>query len=76
MTSVTVRARPSARPEPSAPERLRLTKARPGSHGQTFAAFALFDVVGCRLYPWIAKLGKKRRNQPRPASRPSGIGVI
>ena len=38
------------------------------SHGQTLATFALFDLVGLRLSPRIAKLTEKRLWRPHPAS--------
>ena len=38
------------------------------SHGQTLATFALFDLVGLRLSPRIAKLIEKRLWRPHPAS--------
>jgi len=38
------------------------------SHGQTLATFALFDLVGLRLSPRIAKLTEKRLWRPYPAS--------
>jgi TnpA family transposase len=38
------------------------------SHGQTLATFAMFDLVGRRLSPRIAKLTKKQLYRPRPAS--------
>ena len=37
------------------------------SHGQTLATFALFDLVGRRLSPRIAKLTDKRLWRPHPA---------
>ena len=39
------------------------------SHGQTLATFALFDLVGLRLSPRIAKLTDKRLWRPDSASR-------
>ncbi len=39
------------------------------SHGQTLATFALFDLVGKRLSPRIAKLTDKRLWRPHPAQR-------
>ena len=38
------------------------------SHGQTLATFALFDLVGRRLSPRIARLTEKQLYRPRPAS--------
>jgi TnpA family transposase len=38
------------------------------SHGQTLATFALFDLVGLRLSPRIAKLTEKQLWRPHPAS--------
>jgi len=38
------------------------------SHGQTLATFALFDLVGLRLSPRIAKLTEKRLWRPHPVS--------
>ncbi len=37
------------------------------SHGQTLATFALFDLVGLRLSPRIAKLTEKQLWRPHPA---------
>jgi TnpA family transposase len=39
------------------------------SHGQTLATFAMFDLVGRRLSPRIAKLTEKQLYRPRAASR-------
>ena len=39
------------------------------SHGQTLATFALFDLVGLRLSPRIAKLTQKPLWRPHPAKR-------
>lgn len=39
------------------------------SHGQTLATFALFDLVGKRLSPRIAKLTDKRLWRPHPSER-------
>lgn len=38
------------------------------SHGQTLATFALFDLVGLRLSPRIAKLAEKQLWRPQAAS--------
>jgi TnpA family transposase len=38
------------------------------SHGQTLATFAMFDLVGRRLSPRIAKLTEKQLYRPRAAS--------
>jgi TnpA family transposase len=38
------------------------------SHGQTLATFGLFDLVGLRLSPRIAKLAEKQLFRPRAAS--------
>jgi Transposase and inactivated derivatives, TnpA family len=38
------------------------------SHGQTLATFALFDLVGLRLSPRIAKLTEKQLWRPHPAT--------
>jgi TnpA family transposase len=38
------------------------------SHGQTLATFALFDLVGLRLSPRIARLTEKQLWRPHPAS--------
>lgn len=38
------------------------------SHGQTLATFAMFDLVGRRLSPRIAKLSEKQLYRPRAAS--------
>lgn len=38
------------------------------THGQTLITFALFDLVGKRLSPRIAKLTKQRLWRPRPAT--------
>jgi TnpA family transposase len=38
------------------------------SHGQTLATFALFDLVGLRLSPRIAKLAEKQLWRPYPAA--------
>ncbi len=39
------------------------------SHGQLLATFALFDLVGKKLSPRIAKIADKPRWRPHPASR-------
>lgn len=48
---------------------LAITEHTADTHGQTLATFALFDLVGLRLSPRIAKLAEKRLWRPHPAAR-------
>jgi len=47
---------------------LAITEHSTDSHGQTLATFALFDLVGLRLSPRIAKLTQKPLWRPHPTS--------